>query len=275
MNISTNKNNKKIAFFDSGVGGLTVYAKFRNILHTEDCMYFGDLKHLPYGNKSKEELISYSRDIFNFFKSQNVKAVVMACNTSSAATYSTVSKEYDFKIYPIIQSCAQIIASQGFSRLGIFATEATIKSGVYESEIHKYDSKIKTFAQSCPQWVNIVESHSQNDDESINIIKSDLDKMMRNNPDKIILGCTHYPYLLDVLSRFVEKERFIDPAEYFVQYIKSDLEQLQLLNPQICVGSEEFFVSANVENFKLASQMFYDVKDVQLRDLENLAKLIL
>ena len=71
MNILINKNNEKIAFFDSGVGGLTVYAKFRKILSTEDCIYFGDLKHLPYGNKSKDELISYSRDIFDFFKSKN------------------------------------------------------------------------------------------------------------------------------------------------------------------------------------------------------------
>ena len=269
MNILINKNNEKIAFFDSGVGGLTVYAKFRKILSTEDCIYFGDLKHLPYGNKSKDELISYSRDIFDFFKSKNVKAVVMACNTSSAATYSTVSKEYDFKIYPIIQSCAQIIASQGYSRLGIFATESTINSGVYELEIHKYNSNIKTFAQSCPQWVNIVESYSQNDENSIKIIKSDLDKMLRNNPDKIILGSTHYPYLLDVLSRFTDRERFIDPAEYFVQHIKSDLEENNLLNQQSTNGSEEFFVSANPESFRLAAQMFYDVKQVELKDIEK------
>ncbi|MCM1265453.1 MAG: glutamate racemase [Candidatus Gastranaerophilales bacterium] len=262
MSILTAKNKEKVAFFDSGVGGLTVYAKFKKLLPTENCIYFGDLAHLPYGNKTKEELISYSRSIFDFFKSKNVKAVVMACNTSSAATYSTISKEYDFKIYPIIQSCAKVISSLDITRLGIFATESTINSGVYESEIHKYNQHIKTFSQSCPKWVNIVESNTQNHPENIEVIKSDLTKMLTNNPDKIILGCTHYPYLLDVLSKFTKKDKFIDPADYFVEFIKSDLTDSNLLNTQTANGTEEFYVSANPEQFKIASKMFYNVESV-------------
>lgn len=259
MSILTAKNKEQVAFFDSGVGGLTVYSKFRKILPNEDCIYFGDLKHLPYGNKSQSELIGYSRDIFNFFKSKNVKAVVMACNTSSAATYSTISKEYDFKIYPIIQSCAKVISALPIKRLGIFATESTIKSGVYESEIHKHNPNIQTFAQSCPQWVNIVESGAQEDKHSIDIVKSDLDKMLANNPEKIILGCTHYPYLLNTLSKFAPREMFLDPAEFFVEYIKDDLRQSNLINPQTISGAEEFFVSAKPEQFKTSSKMFYEV----------------
>ena len=264
MNILKTKNNdNKIAFFDSGVGGLTVYSKFRDVLPNENCVYFGDLKHLPYGNKTKEELIEYSRNIFDFFKSQNVKAVVMACNTSSAATYSTVAKEYDFKIYPIIQSCAKVISQLDIERLGIFATESTIKSGVYESELHKYNKELKTYAQGCPQWVNIVESHTQNNPDKIDIIKSDLDKMLEHNPQKIILGCTHYPFLLEVLSKFVDKDMFIDPAGYFVEYIKSDLKEANLLNTQTEIGTEEFYVSANPEQFIVASKMFYNVTNAK------------
>lgn len=264
MNTSTQKN--KIAFFDSGVGGLTVYSKFREKLKSENCIYFGDLKHLPYGNKTKEELIEYSRNIFNFFKSQDVKAVVMACNTSSAATYSTVANEYDFKIYPIIQSCASILAQLDIKRLGIFATKATINSGVYESEIKKYNSDLEVFSQSCPQWVNIVETRTQA--EQTEVIKSDLDKMMLNNPEKIVLGCTHYPYLLETLTKFQPKELFIDPAEFFVEYIKSDLEKNNLLNPQTETGTEEFFVSANEEEFIKSSKMFYDVADAKKIDID-------
>jgi len=267
LNISTNKN--KIGFFDSGVGGLTVYEKFRKILPSEDCVYFGDLKHLPYGNKTKDELIQYTRTIFGFFQSLNVKSVVMACNTSSAAAYSTLCKEFDFKIYPIIQSCAKIIAGQNIDRLGIFATESTINSGVYESEIHKYNPDMQIYSQSCPQWVNIVESRGQNVEKNIEIIKKDLDKMLKNEPDKIILGCTHYPYLTDVLARYTERERFIDPAKFFVEYIKSDLQKAGLINPKTPKGSEEFFVSANPESFKTASKMFYDVKNVSLKQLEE------
>ena len=267
MNISINDKNKKVAFLDSGIGGLTVYAKFRNMLKTEDCIYFGDIKHLPYGNKSKEELVSYCVDIFDFFKSQNVKAVVMACNTTSASAYPYLSKMYDFKIYPIIQSCAKIIAEHNYSSLGVLATVSTAKSGAYETEIHKYRPDIKIYTQGCPKWADIAERQSQYDDKEI--IKNDLDKILLYNPEKIILGCTHYPYLLDILSLYAERERFIDPAEFFVDYIKRDLEKSNLLNSQISPGSEEFFTSAETENFKNAAKMFYIVKDVQLKEFNK------
>ena len=267
MSLSGILNNKKIGFCDSGVGGLTVYSKFRKILDTEDCLFFGDLKHSPYGNKTKEELIGYSRDVFNFFKKMDVKAVVMACNTTSAQTYPVIKDDYDFKIYPVIQSCAKILAGVDAQRLGIFATASTINSGVYENEIHKYNSSVKIYPQACPEWVNIVESNSQNTPEKKEIIKNDLEKMLKNNPDKIVLGCTHYPYLLDILSEYAPKEMFIDPAEFFVEFIKEDLEKSGLLNPQKSKGSEEFFVSANPDEFKTASKMFYDVDKVSLMEL--------
>ena len=256
-------NNLPIGFFDSGVGGLSVYARFRKLLPNENTIYFGDLKNLPYGNKSKEALISFARRILDFFKSKNVKSVVIACNTSSALAYDEVKNDYDFPIYPIIQSCAKVISQLDIERIGIFATVSTINSGVYEEELHKYNPSLETYAQGCHQWVDIVESHTQNNAEKIEIVKFDLDKMLEHNPQKIILGCTHYPFLLDVLSKFADREMFIDPADYFVDFIKTDLEQSNLLNVQEENGSEEFYVSANPEQFKLASKMFYDVKDAK------------
>ncbi len=258
MSILTTTNNP-IGFFDSGVGGLTVYSKFRKLLPNENCLYFGDTAHLPYGNKTKDELISYARFIMNFFGNQNVKAVVIACNTSSSAAYETIKDDYNFKIYPIIQCCAQIISKLPIKRLGIFATPATIKSGVYESEIKKYNSEIKIYPQSCHNWVNIVESKGQNNPENIKIVEQDLLNMLNNTPEKIILGCTHYPYLLPILTKFADKNMFIDPAEYFVDYIVKDLNKNKLLNKSSNIGNEEIFVSANPEQFKIASEMFYQI----------------
>ena len=150
MSILTTTNNP-IGFFDSGVGGLTVYSKFRKKLPSENCLYYGDTVHLPYGNKSKDELISYARFILDFFKNKNVKAVVIACNTSSSAAYNVIKDEYDFKIYPIIQCCAQIISALPIQKLGIFATCATINSGVYEKEIKKAcNKKCKSFCLVIP-----------------------------------------------------------------------------------------------------------------------------
>lgn len=262
MNTSTTINNNPVGFFDSGVGGLTVYSKFRNKLPNENCLYFGDTKHLPYGNKTKEELISYARFILDFFQEQNVKAVIIACNTSSSAAYDSIKDSYGFKIYPIIQSCAKILSELPIKRLGIFATPATIKSGVYESEIKKYNPDMLIYPQSCHNWVDIVESNGQNLAENIETVKADLDMMLENKPDKIVLGCTHYPYLLDVLSKFTPKDRFIDPAEYFVDYIVNDLKSKNLLNNNTQNGYEKMYVSANPNQFKIASKMFYDVKEL-------------
>lgn len=254
-------NNEKIAFFDSGVGGLTVFEKLKKLLPNENYLYFGDLKNIPYGSKSKEELLKIADKIFRFLESQDVKAVVMACNTTSANTYEELKNNYKFKIYPIIQSSSCVIAQLPIKKIGVFATEATIKSGAYEKELKKYNPNLEVFEMSCPPWVEIVESQAQDKPESVQIIKSYLDQMLKNEPDKIILGCTHYPYLLDVLTRFTPKEKFIDPALYFAEFIKSDLSANGLLNDSN-EGSEEFFVSANPEQFKSVASMFYPLKNL-------------
>lgn len=261
MNISTAIDNP-IGFFDSGVGGLTVYSKFRERFNNENCLYYGDTAHLPYGNKSKEDLISYARHIMDFFKSKNVKAVVIACNTSSSAAYNTIKDEYDFKIYPIIQCCAKIIGEMPIKKLGIFATEATISSGVYESEIKRYNPQIEIYPQSCPNWVNIVETKGQSETENIKNIYDDLCKMLVHTPEKIILGCTHYPFLKGVLSMFAPYYMFIDPADFFVDYIGKDIEKSNLKNKSTQTGYEKFFVSAKPEQFKIAAEMFYKISDM-------------
>ena len=260
--------NKSIAVFDSGVGGLTVYEKLKSILPKENYIYFGDLKNSPYGQKSKEQLIEITSYIFDYFKKKDVKAVVMACNTTSANVYDVYKDSFDYKIYPIIQTCAKVISELPIKKLGVFATSATIESGAYKREINKYNKNIEVFEMSCPGWVQIVEENKQNDKENIKFIKSKLDEMLDKKPDKIILGCTHYPFLLDVLSQFAPREMFIDPSEFFAKYIKKDLEKADLLNEN---GGEELFsVSANPKEFKIAAKMFYELKELPIVvDCEN------
>lgn len=254
-------NEKPIAFFDSGVGGLTVYSKVKKLLPNENFIYFGDLKNIPYGEKSKEELIKIADKIFKFFEEKDVKAVVMACNTTSANVYDVLKDKYSFKIYPIIQCCAGVIAQMPVKKIGIFATDATIKSGVYGRELKKHNPNLQTFEMSCPPWVGIVEDQKQNEQKSVACVESYLGKMLENLPDKIILGCTHYPYLMGVLAKYTPKDMFIDPSEYFAQYIKNDLAKLDMLN-KTGVGSEEFFVSATPEAFQKAGSMFYPIKEL-------------
>lgn len=249
--------NSPIGFFDSGVGGLSVYSKFRQLLPNENTIYFGDLKNLPYGNKTQEELISFAKNILDFFQTKEVKAVVIACNTSSALAYEKIKDNYEFPIYPIIQSCAKAISAMSYDRIGVFATQGTVNSGAYRTEITKYNPEIEVKEIACLNWVGIVEGVSEVDaDEDI---KSHVLEMLEFCPDKIILGCTHYPYLLDKLEKYAAKTLFVDPAGLFTVYVKEDLKKLELLNPSIYEGKEEFFVSANPEVFVENAKLFYEV----------------
>ncbi|MBR2430762.1 glutamate racemase [bacterium] len=241
-----------IGFFDSGVGGLSVYSYFKKLLPNENTIYFGDLKNLPYGNKTQSELVQLAKNILNFFQTKKVKAVVIACNTSSALAYNQIKDDYDFKIYPIIQASAKVISTLGYEKIGIFATNGTVNSHAYMNEIKKYNSKIIIKEIACPNWVGIVEGLYQNKE---NDIKLHMQEMLAFNPQKIILGCTHYPYLIKELKKYASKDIFIDPARIFVNFIVNDINR----NPSNTIGTEEFYVSANPEQFIKNASLFYKV----------------
>ena len=198
------KKTSPIGFFDSGVGGLSVLSSFRKVLPNENVIYYGDTIHLPYGNKSQEELIGYAKNILNFMQSKSVKAVVIACNTSSAQAYDKIKDMYPFPIYPIIQTCAKGIGVNNYKRLGVFATEATVKSGKYTEELQKYNSNIQVKELASKNWVGIVEGVGDNIHEDIKNIKYELEEMLKFEPDKIILGCTHYPYLMNEFIKYAQ-----------------------------------------------------------------------
>lgn len=252
-----------MAFFDSGVGGLTVFEKVKKILPDENTLYFGDTKNMPYGEKTEEQLIEYADKIFKFFETQNAKAVIMACNTTSAITYEKLKDNYNFKVYPIIQSVCSTIAKQNdIKKLGVIATPATINSHAYSKEIAKYNSNMKVFELAAPNWVRIVEEHRINQPQSILQVQEILEVIEGFAPDKIVLACTHYPYLMSVLKKFMPEDKFIDPAVYFAENIKKDLSENNMLNNKF--DYERFYVSSSPENFKIASELFYKLKESPL-----------
>ena len=153
------------------------------------------------------------------------------------------------------------MARLDIERLGIFGTKATINSGAYEKEIAKYNGKMQVFGQYCPQWVKIVENNLSENAESIEIIKTDLEKMLENKLQKIVLGCTHYPYLLPILTKFAPKDLFIDPAKYLAQFVKDDLGKSSLIKDNNTEHFEEFYVSAEPDKFKTSAKMFYNIEN--------------
>lgn len=254
-------NTSPIGFFDSGVGGLSVLARFKKLLPNENVLYYGDTIHLPYGNKSREELIGYAKNILDFMQTKGVKAVVIACNTSSAQAYDTIKNNYPFKIYPIIQCCASSVAKK-YNRIGVFATEATVRSGKYTQELKKTNLNIEVKEMASKNWVGIVEGVGENIEEHKQNIKYEIADMLEFHPDKIILGCTHYPYLMSEFEKYAPKNLFIDPAEIFAEYIRNDLDSNHLLNTNKTSGKEEFYVSANPKEFVENAKIFYELKSL-------------
>lgn len=260
--ILNKSNNNPIGFFDSGVGGVTVFEQVKKLLPDENYIYFGDTKNMPYGEKTEEQLLTFADNIFKFLERKNVKAVVMACNTTSAIVYEKLKDNYDFEIYPIIQSAAKMLAELPLKRIGIFATPATINSHCYKKEIKKHNSNIEVVEIACPKWVKIVENKEENTDFAKTAVKEKTDEMQNFYPEKIVLGCTHYPYLLNVLSQFAPEDTFINPSVEFAKIIKNDLQKKGLLNTSDGKKYEKFYVSANPEKFQFSASMFYEIKEL-------------
>lgn len=258
--MSNINNNLPIAFFDSGIGGITVFEQLKKILPDENYVYFGDNKNMPYGEKTEEQLIMFADNIFRYFETLGVKAVVMACNTTSAITYEKLKNNYNFEIYPIVQSVAKVISDTNCNKIGVFATRATINSNAYSKELKKYNPDIEVLGIACPDWVKIVEEKRENSPESFVSAQNHMEEMLKFNPEKIILGCTHYPYLLDVLKNFAPENIFINPAIAFADFIKKDLTDKKLLNLSNKAPVEKFYASASPEGFQKAASMFYELK---------------
>lgn len=252
------KKSNPIGVFDSGVGGLSVLKKLIGVLPSENYLYFGDTARVPYGEKSKDELIRFSREILNWFKSQNVKMVLIACNTSSATTLDVVKGEYDFPILGLISPTAEHIATIPDNTIGLMATSATVCSHAYQKAVNKLACDKKIIEIACPGLVEIVESNTINTNEAKKLLESYVEQLLHQNIEKLILGCTHYPYLADEILAIVKKENFlIDPADFIIQKAKQCLFDFDLLNNSKSKGNIDFFVSSSPEKFVMVGHHFF------------------
>lgn len=251
--------NNSIGVMDSGVGGLTVLKQMLDICPNEHYIYFGDTKNLPYGEKTKQELIIAAKKVFDFYAEKKVKAVIMACNTTSATVYDELKDNYDFTIYPIIQIVSKCLAmDKKLKKIAVMATKATVDSHKYAIELKKNNAEIDVYEQACPLWVPVVERKLTNYDEK-EIISGYLNEVLKFSPQKVILGCTHYPYLLNKISKYADESLFINPAKIFANYIKEDLNAKKLLceSQEGCV---EYFASSNPEKFKENAKLFLEIE---------------
>ncbi|MFC1501036.1 glutamate racemase [Elusimicrobiota bacterium] len=263
---------RPVGIFDSGLGGLTVMSEIMALMPTEDIIYFGDTAHVPYGSKSKESVVRFSTDISHFLISQKIKMLVVACNTASAFALPYLKKKFNVPITGVIIPGAEAaISSTRNKRIGIIGTEGTIKSSSYANAIKSVSSGINVFSQACPLFVPIVEEGWVAHKVS-NITASEyLKPLIARNIDTLVLGCTHYPLIKEVLRKTVSKNTvLIDSAEFTAREVFNTLDRLNLGAKSKTRGKYKYFVSDSPQKFKSLGQRFlkHIIKSVKKVNLE-------
>ena len=195
-----NSATQAIGVFDSGLGGLTVLKYLLKFFPDENFIYLGDLAHLPYGNKSKNNIINYSLKCAKFLESKNVKAIVIACNTASACAYKAIKEQVAAPVFDVITPCIKKISLSDNKEIIILGTEQTIQSGTYSKLIKKINNKIIVHNKACPLFVPIVEEGLEGSSIANQIIDYYLKDIKVQKVETLILGCTHYPILIDDLN---------------------------------------------------------------------------
>lgn len=269
------KKTAPIGVFDSGVGGLTVAREIMRNLPKEDIVYFGDTARVPYGSKSKDNIIRYSRQIINFLKTKDVKAIVIACNTASALALEEMKKEFDLPIIGVVEPGARAALTVSKTRkIGVIGTEATVRSSMYEKIIQGANPEAEVIAKACPLFVPLVEEGFKKHPVTEQIIDYYLSSLKESEIDALILGCTHYPLLRSKIREYVgEKIELINPAYETAMDLKQLLKELDMENPDIegDHGSYSFYVSDAADKFKQFANSIlpYDIETTRQINIEE------
>lgn len=267
--------NAPVGVFDSGVGGLTVAREIMRNLPSEKIVYFGDTARVPYGNKSKETILRFCRQIIRFLQEQEVKAIVIACNTATAFALQEVQHEVDIPIIGVIEAGAKVAAMETKNkRVGVIGTEGLIGSQIHASLLKTLDPEITVIGKACPLFVSVAEEGWYHDPITTEIAKRYLQVMKDEEVDTLILGCTHYPLLRSTIHEVMgDGVRLVNPAYETAIELGHVLKEKNLLSTG--TGYEDFpykfYVSDLAEKFKTFANSIlpYDVEMTQKIDIEK------
>lgn len=262
-NYTTLSPKQPIGIFDSGVGGLTVAKEIKRLMPHEDLIYFGDTKHLPYGDKSKEAIVGYCLKIVQFLLEMNCKAIVIACNTATANALKEVLAlvNNQLPVFDVINPVAEKVAFEIHTNVGVIATKATVASGLYKKSIRKLNKYIKVDELATPMLVPAIEEGFANHPITHAIIYNYLSNNKLKNIETLILGCTHYPLLQNEIKQYYgNRVRVIDSPHIVASQVMSVLDKYQLLNDKNPEPSYRFYLSDITKNFEKISRKFFGNK---------------
>ncbi len=250
--------NRAIGVFDSGLGGLTAVRELNRVMPGENIIYFGDTGRVPYGTRSKETIIRYTKEDIEFLVKQDIKLIIAACGTASSVALPYLYDKFQVKIMGVLESaCTAAVSSTKNKRIGVIGTAGTVKSGKYEEIIHTISPDMKVFSVPCPMFVPLVENGYAESEAARLIAKDYLYPLKKEKVDTLILGCTHYPLLKGVISDIMGEETvLLSPGELTAQSAKEYLFENNLLSEKTTGGKHEFYVSDSVENFASLGSTF-------------------
>ncbi len=266
-------NNDPIGIFDSGVGGLTVASAIRQMLPEKNLVYFGDTAHLPYGDKSPETIMAYSRRITRFLLEKQCRVIVIACNTASANALDVILEEAGDQaivvdvINPVVD---HVIRNTNHRRIGVIGTKSTINSGSYAQKLVARNPMISVSSLATPLLVPMIEEGFIFDDISNAVIRSYLSKPEISNIDALILGCTHYPIIKNQISKYYNFALdIIDSSNIVAGYLRNLMVSGSRLS-DVPGSGDRFYVSDYTDYFQAITRLFFG-QDIKLEkaDLWN------
>ena len=236
-----------IGVFDSGVGGLSVLRAMRELMPNESVVYFGDQGHVPYGPRSMEEIQKFSAGIARFLLEQNSKLIVVACNTASAAALKYLRGRFPdvpfVGMEPAVKPAAETTKT---GKIGVLATPATFQGALYASVVERFGVGVEFFQNTCPGLVGQIEKGELESNATRAILEDALLPMLEKNIDTVVLGCTHYPFVIPLIEQIVGNNvRVIDPAPSVARQVKRLLEAGEKMNQTSEGLRVRFYTSAD------------------------------
>ncbi len=264
---------KAIGIFDSGIGGLTVLKELVRAMPQEDTVYLGDTARVPYGAKSPETVTRYSVEIASFLVKREIKLLVVACNTASAVSLETLQERFPIPIVGVIDPGARRAAAVTRNgKVGVIGTEATIKSSAYTRAIKRMNPAIEVITRACPLFVPLAEEGWTSNEVARLTAQSYLEELKESGVDTLVLGCTHYPLLKEIIAQVMgEKVRLVDSAEETARTVADILRSRELLRPAAEKGNHHYYVTDVPAGFIRVGNRFLGGKleDVHQVNLEE------
>ncbi len=252
-----------IGVFDSGVGGLTVVAALQRLLPRESILYLGDTARLPYGTKSPQTVLAYSRKNVDFLVGRGVKAVVVACNTASAVAVDAL--QTPVPLWGVLQPGAARAAGVSRGRVGVIATESTIASDAYGRELTRLRPDLEVVSQACPLFVPLVEEGWHEDPVAAEVARRYLAPLAAHGIDTLVLGCTHYPLLHSTIAAVMGPAvTLVDSAEAVAEVVAADLVRLGLAAADGGAPEHHFCVTDAGPRFARMGALFLGARQLSL-----------